>query len=645
MKTFSKTPLTLAILLTFSSSYSFAQNNKSDDEQMEHIEVNGHKITGAKSVQISDIQRKQAADLEDLLRDQANITVGGSFGAAQKVYVRGIEDTNLNVTIDGAAQSGQIFHHQARLSLDPEMLKQVELKAGAGTALDGFGALGGAIHFTTKDVDDLLDVDDNFGALVKAGYLSNTEGTHLSANLYGHLTESLSALMSLGKREGDAFEDGSGLVAKNTDYNQEVGLFKLAAQLTEQQSVKLSHDVRTDDGKRNLRVHFRNAPWNSATDQKSKRTTTTLTYHFDDQNNLADFSIKAYNTVNRFAYVDSVAGNADSMRIETKGVDIRNNTQLSAHDLTYGLQYKKNKTHHLATLASEQDKAIALYLQDDFVISSDLMLSYGFRYDDYSYDDAFGMKYSADGLSPNANIEYSFNDNWSARLGYSEAIRGQSTKQAIMVGDVHNSEHLKEEEANNAELSLSYQNQGWYFNATVFSTEIENVVAAEGNPWDGFFYTNIGKLESKGLDVTLAKTWQQARIQATYSQNEPEVNGQALSDNQFGIGTSYGDTFILQANYQLSDLDAELGWSSRVVQEMDKVPLGYPAKASFTTHDLYVEWHPAQLSGVTVNLTLHNLFDKYYYDHGTFGFDPDSQLLIGLPEPGRDVRLTVSWLF
>jgi hemoglobin/transferrin/lactoferrin receptor protein len=46
-----------------------------------------------------------------------------------------------------------------------------------------------------------------------------------------------------------------------------------------------------------------------------------------------------------------------------------------------------------------------------------------------------------------------------------------------------------------------------------------------------------------------------------------------------------------------------------------------------------------------VNLSLNNVFDKYYFDHGTFGYDTDEMENIGLPEPGRDVRLTVSYKF
>lgn len=623
----------------------FEENDNKRFSEVEVVEVIGSKIAGARNVQITDIQRKQAADLEDLFRDQPNITVGGGFGAAQKIYVRGIEDTNLNVTVDGASQSGQLFHHQGRLSIEPDLLKQVEIKAGAGTALDGFGALGGAIHFETKDVEDLLEIEDNFGALVKTGYLSNTEGTHLSTSLFGNLTDSISAIAYLGKREGDKFEDGNGELIKNTDYEQEAGLIKLEFNANEHNKFKVSHEKRIDDGRRNLRVHFNNAPWNQTTEQESERTTSKFSYIHDDVSDLLDFTLSLFKTENKFSFAEIETDYFDSMSIETDGADLRNISAFGEHKVTYGIQYQKNKTKHEAADASETDDAYAIYVQDNFTFGDSTSVSYGLRFDDYSYDDAFGKKFSADGFSPNANIEHQLTSRWLIRAGYSQAIRGQSTKQAIMVGNVGNASDLTEEKAYNTEISASYQHDGFYLNTTIFSTEIKDIVAAEGNPFDGFFYQNIGTLRSKGLDLTLAKNWEYARVAMNFSRNKPKVNGMPLNDSHFGIGTSYGDTLSFNASYQFSKYDAELGWSSRFVQEMDDVPVGYPAKKSFNVHDLFIEWYPQAIKNTSINLTVHNIFDKYYFDHGTFGFDPDSQTQIGLPEPGRDIRFTIGWNF
>src|SRR5690606_36828255 len=115
------------------------------------------------------------------------VSVGGSNKISQKIYVRGIEDTLLNVTIDGATQAGYLFHHQGRLAIEPDLLKQVEVSAGAGSATNGPGALGGAIRFVTKDPLDLLRPGEQIGALLKAGYVTNTKGYKASTNLFGRI--------------------------------------------------------------------------------------------------------------------------------------------------------------------------------------------------------------------------------------------------------------------------------------------------------------------------------------------------------------------------------------------------------------------------------------------------------------------------
>lgn len=48
------------------------------------------------------LDRVQANDLSDIFRSTPSVAVGGSLGIAQKIYVRGLEDSQLNVTIDGA---------------------------------------------------------------------------------------------------------------------------------------------------------------------------------------------------------------------------------------------------------------------------------------------------------------------------------------------------------------------------------------------------------------------------------------------------------------------------------------------------------------------------------------------------------------
>ena len=77
------------------------------------------------------------------------VVSGANRTAAQKIYVRGIEETSLNVSIDGARQGGNLYSHSGDNSnIDPFLLKQVTVEPGTGSALTGPGALGGAIAGT-----------------------------------------------------------------------------------------------------------------------------------------------------------------------------------------------------------------------------------------------------------------------------------------------------------------------------------------------------------------------------------------------------------------------------------------------------------------------------------------------------------------
>jgi hemoglobin/transferrin/lactoferrin receptor protein len=51
------------------------------------------------------------ADLSELFVAEPTLAVGGSIPVAQKLYVNGIEENNLAISIDGARQNNRVFHH------------------------------------------------------------------------------------------------------------------------------------------------------------------------------------------------------------------------------------------------------------------------------------------------------------------------------------------------------------------------------------------------------------------------------------------------------------------------------------------------------------------------------------------------------
>ena len=55
--------------------------------------------------------------------------------------MRGVSDRGLNITIDGAKQNGNTFHHNADLLIDPDLIKAIDVEVGSRSVVNGSGAL------------------------------------------------------------------------------------------------------------------------------------------------------------------------------------------------------------------------------------------------------------------------------------------------------------------------------------------------------------------------------------------------------------------------------------------------------------------------------------------------------------------------
>ena len=122
-----------------------------------------------------EIELINPADLQDIFADETSVSVGGSTPVSQKIYVHGIEDNNLAVTVDGALQSNSVFHHAGTMLIDPSLLKAARVNAGVAPADVGPGALAGSIEFETVDPKDLLAPGKQYGGFVKSTFDTNSE--------------------------------------------------------------------------------------------------------------------------------------------------------------------------------------------------------------------------------------------------------------------------------------------------------------------------------------------------------------------------------------------------------------------------------------------------------------------------------------
>ncbi|KOO15444.1 TonB-dependent receptor [Vibrio xuii] len=615
-------------------------------EPLETIQVIGQQIVGIDSViTADDLDKQQAQDLNDVFRKDAEVSVGGSSGISQKIYVRGLEDTMLNISIDGAEQSGSLFHHQGRLSIEPELIKQVDVSAGAGRATNGPGALGGAIQFKTKDAHDLLRPTESFGALVKGGYYTNNSGYKVSTSLYGEVTEGLGLLASFSQVEGDNIEDGNGEEQPYTKTDQQMALLKLSGDLNEHNYVSLSYDYRNDDNTRLNRPHFQPSFKNEPLAQESDRQTITANHLFRS-GNFINIDSTLYTTDNRIAHNDHPKWGTSDGTINTVGGKIFNTATLSKHTLVAGADYKKDKSEFETNYAGKQNHTeegtvYGIFVQDDWQLTESLLLSAGARYDWYALTDNLQQEFDSSGFSPNIGINYQVTSGFELFANYSEAFRGQQIKELFVIDYAANAEDRGPERAKNSELGAKFTYSDFYAGITLFDSTIEDVVASDGSA-----YTNVGELVTRGLTAYIGYTISELNARLSYNQSNPELNGVPLSDEDSTLGTSIGDTWVLDVNYTAND-ELALGWNARFVERLTNVadPSVHPEKPGYGVHDLYAQWIPLSEQDLTLTLSVKNVFDKYYFDHASYMAYIGSPIAQGYASPGRDVRFNVSYAF
>ncbi|MGA4632696.1 TonB-dependent receptor domain-containing protein [Pseudomonas solani] len=640
-------PLTLLGAMTFSGLLASAAQAETKPLELAVSEINAERIKRGEQVQAEQIEKLQANDLEDVFEASPEVNVSGGPGIAQKLYMRGLEDTQLNITIDGANQPGQTFHHTGRIGVEPELLKRVETQAGTGDATAGAGALGGAIRFVTKDPDDLLREGEDFGALIKSGYFGNGEGYKASTSLFGRFSPDWSALAVASYQDQNDYEDGNNDDVPGTGARQKLGFAKLVGKLTDEQTLRLSYEQRTDEGERSQRPQWIPSSFNRLYPMQSERETWTLNYAWrPTDNELIDLEATTYHTdteLQQDGRFGLYFGNTRST-----GLDLRNTSHLGAHKLTYGVDYRDDRS----TLGPAGDRELdhedgnvtGLFLQDAYQLTSRLLLSAGVRYDRYELDDRDGQSFRDDGLSPNLGLRYELTPELALFVSHTRAMRGAQVRDAFKLDSARNAADLQPEKARTTEAGFEYRHQGWELDAKAYVTRIDDAIA-DSVPRPAL-YENVGELKSKGVVLQAAYHWQQVSVGLGYHHNSARIDGKRLNVYEHnGLGASFGDTWTPFADYRASD-SLTLGWQGRFVESIDTLHTGVGTveKPGYGVHDLYAEWQ-ALPERLTVNLTLKNLFDKQYLDQASnedFEHIPGYEGVRGAYDPGRELRLGVA---
>ncbi|MBT63612.1 MAG: hypothetical protein CML13_10420 [Puniceicoccaceae bacterium] len=588
-------------------------------------------IDSANNVSEESLDQWAASDLDDIFKNTISVAAGGR-AQSQDIYIRGLQSTLSNVTVDGAPQVGSIFYHAGTGgAIETELLKAVNVSAGTGNALSGAGALGGSIAYETKDGFDMLREGESFGGQIKGTIYSSGEGGY-KANImgYGLITDDWSYLVSLGHSDMGNYDDGNGDEAINSGYERDSAFLKASGKLNESQSLAISYEYLEDEGEGGIAINKANAPSDDVNAQRRD----TVNVHYDinpSDNDLIDIESNAYYTKRTLE-----ATGREEMSIASIGYDLRNTSLFGDFKITYGTDYRDDTYKNTNDSTEAENNLIGLYTQGDWTINEALTLSAGARWDRYEADAYDGTEVEQDGFSPNFTAILKPAEGLKFTATYAEAIRGYQPNQPILNGVSVNPD-ADYERSRNIEFGAEYKFGRYYLAANVYKLTIDDLLemSTKTGPID-----NYADYENTGYEVMLGARFKNLDLRAGVTENDPEAKffSGTTSDSNTLLNSKIGRSWFGNAEYKFEDLNLSIGWRVDYVESTVADGRSGPSpKKSYVVHDAFASWKPSSVEGLSVNLTVANVFDKFYYDHSSFS--------TFFAEPGREVALGLSYKF
>ncbi|QQK64724.1 TonB-dependent receptor [Cobetia sp. cqz5-12] len=655
---FTPRPLVAAIALLCASTA------HAETLQMDTLQIEDDRLNATAVIDSDEIALHQAHDLKDVFRDTPSVTVGGTTASSEKIYVRGLEDTNLNISVDGASQNGYLFHHSSSFNIEPELLKRAEVQAGPGAADNGPNALGGSIKFVTKDAQDLLKPGQTFGGMVKGSTESTADAVKGTLSVYGEVAPNAGLLFSTSARNSDDYRTGGGDEEEGTGGHQRsyFGKFSLLDQGAH--SLRISAEHNEDTGIYCVRPNMECQEFNNAkVDTDLSRDTYTANYDFDPGSRLVDVHTNVFHTKTELERTTVSTGAELNADVESYGGDLNNTFRFGPEDMDNRLTLGSDYVYDESSTGGFDEKArnLALYAQHRMTLGA-VDLSFGARVDDYKTEYANGETLDDTDVSPNASLNWRVGGGVELFTGYSTAVRGNKGREAILVdGGVGPGESLVVEPGLEAETSRSTEvGARWKGNdlltqrdragleVTYFDTHFDNYITEESSGGVTTITNMEGIVTSKGVEARATYGIGGWDMTLGYLTMDLEDNqGETVVDDM-GLGNQTGDRWSLDNRYTFADPQMTIGWTVTAYERLTDLPDDQSERAGYATHDVYASWVPRDMQDLTLTAGIYNLFDKEYSDQNTYFLETNSARGItpgAITSPGRDVRLSVAYRF
>lgn len=286
-------------------------------------------------------------------------------------------------------------------------------------------------------------------------------------------------------------------------------------------------------------------------------------------------------------------------------------------------------------------------------------LTGGLRYDRFKVKTHDGKTVSSSSLNPSFGVIWQPREHWSFSASHNYAGRSPRLYDALQThgkrGIISIADGTKAERARNTEIGFNYNDGTFAANGSYFRQTIKDALANPQNRHDSVAVreaVNAGYIKNHGYELGASYRTGGLTAKVGVSHSKPRFydthKDKLLSANP-EFGAQVGRTWTASLAYRFKNPNLEIGWRGRYVQKATGSILAAGQKdrdgklenvvrQGFGVNDVFANWKPLGKDTLNVNLSVNNVFDKFYYPHS-------QRWTNTLPGVGRDVRLGVNYKF
>ncbi|KGJ02786.1 hemoglobin/transferrin/lactoferrin receptor protein [Paracoccus halophilus] len=591
------------------------------------------------TVDEEDIEDVRTGDIKDVFQKEASIATGGAQPIAQKFYVNGVDQGNLNINIDAAPRPNAATHHTTANYIDPGLLRSVGVAGTVAPASAGPFALGGAVAFETISASDFLRAGQTMGGSVTLGYDGNGD-TRTGALTLAAQHDGFEILGYAKRADGNEYEDGDGTSYPGTATDYTSYLLK-AGYTTGDHVFRLSTQTITDDAPRTQRPNFggfNTGRPHPVIKSKLRQASHSIRYSYAGSNLFNPELTLAYSKSDYdIDDPSSTQTNADILKFKAM-----NTATFGAATVEYGfdvthaeVEYKGTWDASVADGADETSKVFGLFAQGEYEFSN-VTLSGGVRYDTQSFEGLNDFDDDVDGFSGNMSARYAVTDTLDLYAGYANVFGGIELTDAFSIDPTAWAyTDLDPSRAKNWKAGMEYDDGRITAGLEAFDISIDNARDVDRNV----------DFRSRGFNARLGYSWLGGEAGITVARATPEIDGDdAGAYETLDLGAPLGTMAAIYARHEFGDTGLTLGGT---IEFADDYRTDSPDPDSdreidgYAVLNLSAEYQIATMKGAVLRLDIKNVFDETYADRGSYGQEYSS--LIPLNEPGRNIGIRLDF--